>query len=79
MSDPRLKVTTSSNKTKVKKVVVGKPIRRVTTAIGNINDLGGLDLSDRANGSLLIYNINTGKWVARKDIEDGQTLNGGNF
>jgi hypothetical protein len=64
--------------TKVKRVVVGKPIRRINTTTGNINNIGGVDTSAAVNGSLLIYNESTGLFEANRILEN-QEFNGGQY
>lgn len=63
--------------TRVKKVVVGTPVRRVNEA-GNINDLEDVDNSNLQNGSVLVYSTSSSKWVATRDLEN-QNMDGGSF
>ena len=72
-------VVTSGTTTQVKKVIVGKPVRRVTQGQFNLNRLGDVDVSNLENGSLLIYNTASSKWVATKDVDEGQNINGGSY
>lgn len=65
-------------KTKVKRVVVGKPIRRINTTTGNINNLGGVDTSAVTNGSTLVYNDATGNFEATTELNN-QEVNGGQY
>jgi hypothetical protein len=58
------------------KVVVGGMIGPVFS--GNINDLGGIDLSQLVAGSLLVYNADTKKWTATTKLEN-QTFESGQF
>lgn len=71
-------VVTSGNTTIVKKVTVGRPVRRVSAASTDINDLDGIDTSGKVNGSVLVYNSTTGKWTATLDLQD-QNINGGTY
>jgi hypothetical protein len=72
-------VTVSSRgKTKVKRVVVGKPIRRVNTSQGNINTLAGVDTGGVVNGAILVYNSGTGNFEAKREL-DNQEVNGGQY
>lgn len=71
-------VVTSGTTTQVKKVVVGKPVRRVTEGQFTIGNLGGIDLTALSNGSLLVYNSSSTKWVATRDL-DNQNVDGGSF
>ena len=72
-------VAVSGSTTQVKKVVVGTPVRRVSGGNVNLENLANVDAANPADGSLLIYNGNTNKWVATKEIGNGQNLNGGSF
>lgn len=73
-------VVTSNSNTLVKKVVVGKPVRRVSAGSSNLlNSLGDVDVNNLKNGSLLIYKTSTQKWTSTKDVEEGQNINGGSY
>lgn len=64
--------------TKVKRVVVGKPIRRINTSTGNINNLTGVDVSGATDGATLIYNASSGNFEATTTLEK-QEFNGGQY
>ena len=72
------KVVTEPN-VKVAKVVIGRPVKRVTSGSFAISNLYDVDVSSLENGSLLIYNTSTSKWIASKNVEDGQNINGGSY
>ena len=72
-------VTASSSTTQVKKVVVGKPVRRVSAGSFRLDTLGDVDASSIETGSMLVYQSSTGKWTSQKEIEDGQNINGGSY
>ena len=72
-------VVTSGTTTQVKKVIVGKPVRRVSAGQFLVSNLGDVDVSNLENGSLLIYNTTSSKWVAKKDVDEGQNINGGSY
>jgi hypothetical protein len=72
-------VVTSGTTTQVKKVVVGKPVRRVTAGQFRLNNLGDVDISNLQNGSLLIYSATSSKWVAKKEVDEGQEVDGGSY
>mgnify|MGYP001441024653 CR=1 FL=1 len=65
-------------KTKVKRVVVGKPIRRVNTTQGNINNLAGVDTSGKTDGAILVYNESTENFEATPTLNN-QEVNGGQY
>lgn len=65
-------------KTQVKRVVVGKPVRRVNTATGNINNLAGVDTTGKEDGSILVYNSSSDNFEATKSLEE-QDINGGQY
>lgn len=71
-------VAVSGSTTQVKKIVVGTPVRRVNSAT-NLNNLADVDVTNLQNGSLLVYNTTSSKWVATKELGDSQQLNGGSF
>lgn len=64
--------------TRVKRVLVGKPVRRVNTATANIDNISGVDTTGKENGSLLIYNESSGNFEATKNLQE-QDINGGQY
>lgn len=72
------KVIVVGSTTQVKKVVVGTPVKRVTSGAFNVNNIGGVDTTGATNGSLLIYSSATSKWMASKDLQE-QNINGGSY
>jgi len=68
----------TKDETQVKKVVVGRPIRRINQARININEIQGIDLTNLEDGSLLIYSNASEKFEASRDLEK-QNINGGNY
>lgn len=72
-------VAVAGSTTQVKKIVVGTPVRRVSGSTTTVNTLEDVDISNLENGSLLIYNTTSSKWVATKEVSDSQQLNGGSF
>jgi len=73
-------VAVGDNTTLVKKVVVGRPIRRVSGSGGSVSvdNIIGIDTSGKSDGSLLIYNTSSSLWEASKDLEE-QIINGGQY
>jgi len=69
---------TAGNTTVIKKVVVGRPVRRVVEAGSDINQLIGTDTSNKVNGSVLVYNASNQLWEATLDLEE-QNINGGSY
>ena len=62
----------------VKKITIGTPVRRVSSAIANINTLAGVDMSERIDGSVLVYNATTELWQATINLQK-QNINGGSY
>jgi len=46
----------------VKRVTVGKPVRKINPATTSIDNLAGVDTSTKENGYILVYNSSTEKW-----------------
>lgn len=65
-------------KTKVKRVIVGKPVRRVIEAGNSIDAITGVNTDGAVNGSVLVYNASTTAWEATTTLEQ-QELNGGQY
>lgn len=64
--------------TQVKKIVVGTPVRRVTSGAFSIDNLNGVSTTGAVNGSLLIYNSANSTWLASRDLTE-QDINGGSY
>jgi hypothetical protein len=71
-------IVTTQGTTKVKKVVVGRPVRRITSTSGSINNLAGVDTTGAQQGSVLVYDESSSSFNATNDLED-QNLNGGQY
>ncbi len=71
-------VAVAGSTTQIKKIVVGTPVKRVAKSTVDIDDLTGMDLTGKVNGSLLIYNSSIDTWIASRDLEN-QNINGGNY
>jgi len=69
---------TPGNTTIVKKIVIGTPVRRVSEAALNLNNLAGVDTSSRVNGSVLVYNSTSTLWESTLNLEQ-QNINGGSY
>ena len=69
---------TPGNTTIVKKIIIGTPVRRVSEAALNINNLDGINTSNRVNGSVLVYNSTSSLWESTLDLEQ-QNINGGSY
>lgn len=55
--------------------------KATTPAEGRVtaNALDDVDTDLLAQGALLVWDADTEKWIAKKDIEDGTSLNGGQY
>ena len=72
------KVVAVGSTTQVKKVIIGTPVKRVTSGGFNVDNIDGVDTSGATNGSMLLYNSATSTWVASIDLEE-QNINGGSY
>lgn len=70
--------TTSRGTTKVKRVTVGKPVKRIDPARVSINNVIGVDTSGRTDGSVLVYNSSSSNFEATLTL-DKQLINGGQY
>ena len=61
--------------TQVKKVVVGRPVRNVSSGSTSINNLLGVDTSGRVDGAILQFDAATGKFIANAELTK-QDING---
>lgn len=64
--------------TQVKRIVVGRPVRNVSSGTTNINNLLGVDTSAKTDGSVLVYSATSGNFEATIYLEK-QDINGGNY
>ena len=64
--------------TKVARVTVGRPVRRIVENSGRLELLNDVDITAKTNGSVLVYSSSTGKWTASLDLEE-QNINGGSY
>lgn len=71
-------ITTSDQQTIVKSVTVGRPVRRVIGSTASIDGLQDVNVTNKVNGSVLVYNSATSKWTATLDLEN-QNINGGHY
>lgn len=69
---------TPGNTTIIKKIIIGTPVKRVSEAALNINNLDGIDTSNRVNGSVLVYNSTSTLWESTLNLEQ-QNINGGSY
>ena len=69
---------TPGNTTIIKKIIIGTPVRRVSEAALNINNLDGISTSNRVNGSVLVYNSTNSLWESTLNLEQ-QNINGGSY
>lgn len=62
----------------VKRVTVGKPVRKVNTAVVSIDNLSGVDTSGVQNEYILQYNSSSQKWeaVENEGVGGSETLVG---
>ena len=65
-------------KTRVKRVIVGKPIRRITQSSGSVGALADVNIEGLVNGAVLIYNETTARWEATAELNQ-QEVNGGQY
>lgn len=69
---------TPGNTTIIKKIIIGTPVKRVSEAALNINNLDGINTSNRVNGSVLVYNSTNSLWESTLNLEQ-QNINGGSY
>jgi hypothetical protein len=72
-------VVSAGQTTQVKKVLVGTPVRRVSSGAIKFGGLEGIDMTNVENGDMLVYKASTNKWTSTKNIEEGQNINGGSY
>lgn len=70
----------TSNRTIVQKVMVGKPVRRVTATAGvGIGNVSGIDVSGGLeDGDVLVYDASSSNFEPTRQLEK-QFINGGHY
>jgi hypothetical protein len=70
----------TGTKTKVKKITVGRPVRRVLGADGSLKTLSDIffESPHPEDGDVLVYHESDEKWHAQK-LLDKQVINGGQY
>jgi hypothetical protein len=71
-------IVTTNGTTKVKKIVVGRPVKRINNATGNINTLAGVDTTGAVQGSVLVYDEASSSFIATTELED-TNITGGHY
>lgn len=76
----RATVVSPGEVTRVVKVTVGRPVRRVVETAGpnTLGTLRDVNLTGLSNGSVLVYSSSTERWTATVDLEE-QNINGGSY
>ena len=62
----------------VKRVTLGRPVKRVNADNGNLVNLNDVDAYAAEDGDVLVWNDETENWVAQK-LLDKQIINGGQY
>jgi hypothetical protein len=60
----------------------GRTIKARTVAAGSagrLNQLSDVDVTLLDQGSILIWDNTNQKWIAKSDVADGTSLNGGSY
>lgn len=68
----------SRGTTQVKRVTVGRPVRRVAEQLIALSAIEGIDITNSANGSILVYNASSTNYEATTELDE-QTINGGQY
>lgn len=64
----------TKNVTIVKKVTVGKPVRKVDPRIINIDEIRGIDTSGKVDGDSLVWSATDGVWKPQKIEADAISI-----
>lgn len=76
----RATVVAPGEVTRVARVTVGRPVRRVVETAGpnSISSLNDVNITGLTNGAVLVYSSSTEQWTATVDLEE-QNINGGSY
>lgn len=70
--------TTSRGTTKVRRVTVGKPVKRIDAAKVDVDNIIGIDTSGKTDGDVLVYNASSDNFESTLTL-DKQLINGGQY
>lgn len=70
--------TSSRGTTKVRRVTVGKPVKRIDPAKVDVDNIIGIDTSGKTDGSVLVYNTSSDNFESTLTL-DKQLVNGGQY
>ena len=76
------RISSNSSSTIVGKTSSGRPIevkKLGVGTIGRISELSDVDVTNLAQGSVLIYDTTAGKFVAKSTMCDGTIIEGGQY
>lgn len=71
-------VKIAGSKTQVRQIVIGTPVRKVTSGAFVITNLGGVDTSGAQQGAVLVYDEASEKFVAKKELDE-TNFDGGQY
>jgi len=66
------------NTTQVKEIRVGSPVRIIDGSSGELNNLTDVNSQSLIDGSVLVFNDSTKKWVSQLTL-DKQNITGGQY
>jgi len=70
----------AGDKTQIKRITLGRPVRRVVPNTGSLSTLGDVNIQapHPEEGDVLVYHESDSKWRAQK-LLDKQIINGGQY
>lgn len=71
-------VKVTGSQTQVKKIVIGTPVRKVSSGAFIISNLGGVDTTNAEHGAVLVYDEAVEKFIAKKELDE-TNFNGGQY
>lgn len=66
------------DKTKVKRVTVGRPVRKINEATSDISNIRGIDMTGAEDGSVLVWNSSEESFECTTVLENTD-INGGQY
>ena len=71
-------VRVAGSQTQVRKIVIGTPVRKVTSGAFVISNLGGVDTTGAQQGAVLVYDESVEKFIAQKTLTE-TNFDGGQY
>lgn len=71
-------VQVSGSRTQVRQIIVGTPVKSVSSGAFVVQNIGGFNVTNAVEGAVLVYDAASGDFVAKKQLTDTD-VDGGQY